>query len=834
MKGSSADIPVWKKDLVARLRAQNKCTGNQALTVCGSRPSPPYQSDSAGRAPKHSHQTSVGIRPTTCNQLSAASGAAKVSSINPDKNETSAKFISPLTQRKTCKMVQERVWSVDYSSWESGHNMASENENNSRTSDSDSSEELHYGPGIVNKLKNKYLSLTLHRENQLKQRPNLRKAASLEDMLDDQDDDDEESVKAESETRRLFQTNGVDRHTNRYRHSKRGVQDMKRARSMETISRFENMISPPPPSQQPQDNGRPKSMHEYLLIADLEEGSDKYRKPKDSKVGENETNVLFNNGYVPRVNRPKRIAPMMNEREKPPADVVKQAKMIFEKRPEQRTKPPVNTGEVAAKVACYKSIIVQSKQAKKPPVKTKPAAPFLAKNGDNIAKSKAEDNKTKTENKPKPEKPKTVTNGTNPPKVAPRIRATSKKPQTSPVLSPCEETKTFKDEQVVEVSDKAVTGKVKPAQLPGLIPDVSLVKVEQDTTGRLCHTPDLIMTINPIAVSTPSYESSDNTPKECYNHEILESVTTDRCAVDGTLHQVDQTSTKDAVPLNEPLKLIINYNRSSPTSEESPRLSQISPIPRRKIVSPPIRPPKDPVLEKNLINAAKSLEQSKVEDRADVFVPKKVKRPPREPESNSIVFKFTDRKDVPDYVQNDRSRSVGKLERPKVGEGGIILLPGAAIDESFTDEDEEIRKYLEAPPSPCDVTFINDNILIDGKSSIKHKAKRSRMRISFVESGPDVFEYPSESSLLVDESPTSIPSSPPMTGHAVPNLSGSYLANYIPKSTEEFQPGVSRSVHPLTPPPTKEEQIEEDDQALLEEVEQPVTFSAGTNSDMLF
>lgn len=55
---------------------------------------------------------------------------------------------------------------------------------------SDSSEELQYGPGIVNKLKSKYLSMTL-REHKRISRPsiiNLRRATSLENMLDDEND----------------------------------------------------------------------------------------------------------------------------------------------------------------------------------------------------------------------------------------------------------------------------------------------------------------------------------------------------------------------------------------------------------------------------------------------------------------------------------------------------------------------------------------------------------------------------------------------------------------------------------------------------------------------
>lgn len=62
------------------------------------------------------------------------------------------------------------------------------------------------------------------------------------------------------------------------------------------------------------------------------------------------------------------------------------------------------------------------------------------------------------------------------------------------------------------------------------------------------------------------------------------------------------------------------------------------------------------------------------------------------------------------------------------GESGIIVIPGATILDSFIDEEEEILRSLEGPPSPCDVTFINDNILIDGKSSFSQKTKRGKVR----------------------------------------------------------------------------------------------------------
>lgn len=63
---------------------------------------------------------------------------------------------------------------------------------------SSDSEDLHYGPGIVNRLRNKYLSLALRESSA---RPTiLRKATSLENLLDD--DGDRESEKEERFTRR--------------------------------------------------------------------------------------------------------------------------------------------------------------------------------------------------------------------------------------------------------------------------------------------------------------------------------------------------------------------------------------------------------------------------------------------------------------------------------------------------------------------------------------------------------------------------------------------------------------------------------------------------------
>ncbi|GJQ65083.1 hypothetical protein Trydic_g11981, partial [Trypoxylus dichotomus] len=71
---------------------------------------------------------------------------------------------------------------------------------------------------------------------------------------------------------------------------------------------------------------------------------------------------------------------------------------------------------------------------------------------------------------------------------------------------------------------------------------------------------------------------------------------------------------------------------------------------------------------------------------------------------------------------NGRLKDLNVKKEP--GEGGIIILPGATLDESLVDDDEDDwKKLLECPPSPCNVTFTNDNVLIEGRSSLKKLGK---------------------------------------------------------------------------------------------------------------
>ncbi|KAF2905376.1 hypothetical protein ILUMI_00794 [Ignelater luminosus] len=768
-------------------------------------------------------------------------------------------------------MVKERVL-IDHKQFNNFESVNDILENGSDKSvDSESSEELHYGPGIVNKLKNRYLSLTL-RENNVKTRPSIlpmRKATSLEHLLDD----DVPNGKPPVANSRLFQSRCKENDTtrgvsNRYYNAAIRVGDLKRARSVETISRTDEHNTEPVENDVRRKH---ESLHEDMFI--ITEGNDKLSgKMYDNKTLEITTETrLFSSTVTHKINRPKRIAPIMSEKEKPPVDVVKQTKMIFEGRADQRTKPPHQTGEVAAKVATYKNIIGQTRNNKKPPIlKQKPVV--IAQDLGNRRPTNTSDN-----NKlPKPSKLPLgnsengwITEDKSPsPDVASIPRSVpSPIPDISRISSsnreePSNNNKSKNGTILSETPDLILhSSPIKNVSSPTfriLATDNFLkaeinhsnsnnfrIKLNSDTENKKQHIPGNFKPKAPSSPVTNEEEECKTVSPESRNRiqkagntmtYNLSNSAGSRSHLPVINKEINTNAKPVVVPQSGRNAHLINKPVIDKTAAESQLLSPVTKSPLLA-QQPSLLTPQE--IEKNNINTAKSLEQvavSPVSAKSSVEEVKKVEVPKtsllRETkEQNSIVFKFTDRKDVPDYVGNDGRIRTGKIEKPKVGEGGIILLPGATLDESLADDDDDWLLSLEGPPSPCDVVFINDNVLIDGRSSLSQKSKKAKMKIQFVDSGPDIFEYPSEASLMDDLS-TSRESSP---GHIVPTLSGSSLANYIPKSgsTEDFQLGITRSM-PTSPVITEAKNDGAYLESTLDEVEEPVLFSAGTNSDILF
>ncbi|XP_025830694.1 uncharacterized protein LOC108743780 isoform X2 [Agrilus planipennis] len=844
---NSCDMPQWKRDLILRIRSKSSSSSKTSVES-------EHQQLVGSETPRSSSATGdrFGQQPNpTCCTSSVNDNVRADEGLGVERckiHSASSVFNS--------KMVQERCW-MD-SKQVSACDIVQEN--GTKELDADNPDEFRYGPGIVNKLKNRYLSLTL-RENNARIRSSilpLRKATSLENILDN--DLEEPQPKYVSTSSRIFEPKKEEckrNVTNRYRNATRGC-DQKRARSVETISRTRHeeheFIT---------DHAyKRESVHEEVLI--ITEASD-------------------NNKIRDKINRPKRIVPVISDSEKPPADLIQQAKKIFEGRPEKRTRAPQPTGEVAAKVATYKSIIVQTKvNNKKPPIKQKPVAlhgdkratkPALEKKNSstdkevdstNINKSVVENGTSELEHLIRPSqllsnsdwswisRQNSAENAilTSPiPDISRVKEGDSKEPRNGHGLSETPDllvhsspthsnfkisaTKDFingeidhsnnTSNSILPVSNsteiKAEIGKFNkspvvrsPVKSPtnGFISNGSpiLSPISSDTSSKLFNDPSVKERArSPMRLEFGSKEDITSPSFRTSSPDIHEGLSSKSSGNSFTYNlsksnvsgsHLPQAQTPPIQKVLSPLLIEVNgIGKASPKGSPlaSPRLSP-SGKPRKfpclplgnNENSPHISNKTElitsnsysPLLTTKTVNPPKIKDSPKIDvviangvkiKSADETRTLKPKRSNQDYQQNSIVFKFTDRKDVPDYVCNDGRIRSAKIERPKVGEGGIIILPGVSLDESVVD-DEDDWLLLAGPPSPCDVFFVNDNILIDGRSSLRDKGKKSvRVKLTFVETVPEVFEYPSEDSLQEDFS-SNVSSSTP--GHTVPSLSVFY------------------------------------------------------------
>ncbi|CAL7947892.1 unnamed protein product [Xylocopa violacea] len=373
----------------------------------------------------------------------------------------------------------------------------------------------------------------------------------------------------------------------------------------------------------------------------------------------------------------------------------------------------------------------------------------------------------------------------------------------------------------------------------------------------------------------------------CRLQERLEPEKCDR-KIEDVKEDTDAKVTVEAKPIGA----ICSLGLKSSTVPSFPQVNESKPIRCQKTESPPqkqigiIRPlvstkPQhaqqnlsNRELEKNLINRVKSIEQpTKVVvslKSADEIQPAKKsgstgtglwETKPWNQQNNTMVFNFSNRKDVPDYIENDGLIIKKKREKPKVGDGGIIVLD-ATLDASTTDDGE--WELAGGPPSPCDVSFFNDNVLINGRSNLSRTPRNHKHRIQFDDTATRTFEYPSEASMLEGESSVdgetsgSVEQSPMISNKtssinstsSMPTLlgGGGGLASYTPSkvdlTSEGFELGVTRAVSssPLqtsisstTPTSTTSDQLDNENEIdYLKPAQDGGAWGSETTGDLLY
>lgn len=480
------------------------------------------------------------------NKPSASNGVVGLSSIGGDAVSVTLRSRQSVADCRTENMVEERLGGASPAD-----------------ADSDSSEELQYGPGIVNKLKCKYLSLAL-RESR-KARPTvlpLRRATSLDDLLDDNVESHKQNVKV----------NDIKLRTNRA--LGRGNESLKRARSVETLLRCDRK-----PQGQVSEVGSRESFNEDVVIDERPVPAPRNNTPSNV-CGVNQNNS----------NKPRRPAPLLADTERPPPDTVRSALRIFESTM-RRARPLKPVGDVAVKVANYKHII---SKAKKPAVLPKPAPVVVGV--ENIATVKPT---AKPSVKIQPPTPVVYGFGSN----------MGLKPPSSP--------KNTKLIRTPPVSPKKQTMK----------------NIILDTRENDRATSPRNLNASPVLFRSPSPSSP-----------ILLSPTMDAAPQSPQSPLIQQST----FPLTNG-----NVVNGSPTK-------QIGVI--RPMEPPENERQKSLEHEKNLKNARESNELNNMQNNSWGAH----KKSWHQQAENTMVFNFRNRKDVPDYIENDGLVMKTRRERPKV------------------------------------------------------------------------------------------------------------------------------------------------------------------------
>lgn len=617
---------------------------------------------------------------------------------------------------------------------------------------SDSSEELQYGPGIVSKLKTKYLSMTL-RGQKRNSRPsinNLRRATSLENMLDadgnlnkDMPITPVKDIYVKTDTKNMNnqpicvgKTLVLNSHCRMKYLKNRSLDTMKRARSMDALLKSEIQHTSKtlgPFSKSNNLNNKPTTIHGKPIASIVNEN---VVIVENVRLGISDNNVGPKIGLESGVSSKqslfqfKRSSSVTADGELPPPDLVKQTLKIFETSPKRRTKPQVQSN--LSKLVSGFNNSTSSSNSQIP-----------------STSNRSSDKRKLSSNKP-----------TLSPK--PVMSPEKFKPSRSRILSP----KAFQGSTNNCVSSFSPVSTNQPFSIVTNTLDKPIIKheiIESMTNNQLSNYnvsngPNVglasLQKNNPVApvnscekVSVPSITGSHIcSDKNSYHSEVkanstiqsddFEEVDSNDCSKpvpESALENIrrggmsvqfcfkndnsqNSLAAKSHLPRSSPQAL--NTSLVNQKLEKSPPIANVAPIRTsilphigtkqvgiiRPLVSTKPQPLIAPVLtekeiEKNLINRVKSIEQpiSKVvvsikslpdnvvlgSVASDLVANKNLSLPHVCANSkaktqglwdeklwhqaqNTVVFNFSDRKEVPDYIENDGLILKGKRDHPMV------------------------------------------------------------------------------------------------------------------------------------------------------------------------
>ncbi|XP_071451269.1 uncharacterized protein bif isoform X2 [Hetaerina americana] len=616
--------------------------------------------------------------------------------------------------------------------------------------DEDDDEELRYGPGIVHRLRSKYLSMTLRESQTRGVRPSLsslRRAASMEDILDGpaQQPSSKESRGVESKPA-IAQKVG--------RYTKRAVahrpplnlppEALKRARSVETLLQCE-LKSPV--------SGllSPTLAKEDVII--IEGGA----------VSNKEEVVSDGGGDGRRAKKPSGLA----EEELPPPDVVRQTLKIFE-----YSSPPTSPGggnnkkapstRASANGVSTSSVVVRATPAVAIPPQSPPHGPkpqlspkpvILQMSGPKsnlgpavrVPPQKLEHESPKKVVKPLQDirpsvLPIAAPKASTSPMLPPTVKGLGMTTLTQVAAKKASPNKPFKTSPSTKPLQRSSPTEAKPpSPAPDAVSPVPNGQVAHEKSsgvpGSRTVSRSALENIRKDGLSMEFKFDGAQKPKTHLPGGSPSQVTTVQGGAEGVPRQVGiiRPMTKPPTPPGATVRRATPPRSIAPlqstASSTSTTSGASSPTPdvvksaltetekeknhinRVKSTEGPIRkvnasPPKlvsPPAGATKLVTVVKEVPSvSKVEPAKLVQLKKPEDTPDKTPvktglwdsqsrwneQQNSVIFNFVARSNVPDYIEND-GLIIRPRDRPRRNEPGSIWLRDSTRGESTDDDDEE-------------------------------------------------------------------------------------------------------------------------------------------------
>ncbi|XP_076320859.1 uncharacterized protein LOC143230714 [Tachypleus tridentatus] len=707
-------------------------------------------------------------------------------------------------------------------------------------SSSDESErELEYGPGIVNKLKSKFISISL-REKRFKIEGVLRRYSSMEDLLD--------------KNTSMFQTTGLsvlDRPFvagNRANgNSNLNYSNLKKVKSMETLllesdhSRKCSLfpITPQPALRVtnqvtvkfPGSGHSPRSMlvNEDLVIIENKANTQGHNASSMEKV------------FKRRDLNRQTSTPSITDEELPKPDTVRNYKRLFEPLDKKsktqsnaRRKPPVVRAITTSASSKCVSTITSCR-----PQETAIVQP-ISKQQDNGEKDLSQNDAVESSCKSKYK----------------YAKHSAKEPLTNGNQSPTHfETEVTKERTYLMMNDGHEENDV-------------VMSSTKDTLDRICSA-DLNMTFGGVKSPRESSAEKGSDPTVIANSSCAFTSDVSSKVTPPLQRKLDEKPVANIKPIPKS-----SQSASVHSSKENWSTSHAIITKGAEVEMVPVEV-KDDELEgvstsKNVdvnrtdfILAAKEISPLTDSEVGDILKPTALigskkptwQKPP--PSTSSVVFDFRGKSVKANVALTPapfgcKPIKIARKVRVDGKESKNGLVNGMMVDETDGNDLDDENLEFEDPglsvdlPHPSGIYFEGENVII-GKGSLL-TTRNKNLTTQFDDNATSTYEYPSETcgsnSSPSDELPKEMAlaqeNKEPKSGlaHPVAGSLGSYTPTVLSSNSDTFELGVSRPIHRenLFPAPEHESTNTENDEEMLKpaDPEEISSWSSSTTSDLLF